>query len=51
MVAEAVIAGETNRQIADELYVSIKTVEFHLSQILTRLGVDSRSDIEGALHA
>jgi ATP/maltotriose-dependent transcriptional regulator MalT len=51
MVAEAVIAGKTNRQIAGELYVSIKTVEFHLSQILTRLGVDSRSDIEGALRA
>jgi len=48
-VARAVAAGKTNRQIAAELYVSVKTVEFHLSQILARLGIDSRTQIADAL--
>ena len=51
MVAQAVIAGKSNREIASELYVSIKTVEFHINQILTRLGVDSRTDIGSALRS
>jgi len=48
-VARAVADGKTNRQVAAELYVSVKTVEFHLSQILARLGVDSRTQIAQAL--
>jgi len=48
-VARAVAQGKTNRQVASELYVSVKTVEFHLSQILARLGVDSRAQIAQAL--
>jgi DNA-binding NarL/FixJ family response regulator len=48
-VAAAVAAGKTNRQVAHDLYISIKTVEFHISQILTRLGIDSRGDIAAAL--
>ena len=48
-VAHAAAAGKTNRQIAAELYISVKTVEFHLAQILARLGVDTRTQIAGAL--
>jgi DNA-binding NarL/FixJ family response regulator len=44
-------AGKTNRQIAAELYISVKTVEFHLAQILARLDVDSRTEIARALAA
>ncbi len=51
MVAEAVMAGKSNREIANEFYVSIKTVEFHINQILTRLGVDSRAEIGPALRS
>ncbi len=51
MVAQAVITGKSNREIASELYVSIKTIEFHVNQILTRLGVDSRADIGRALRS
>jgi len=50
-VAQAAAAGKTNRQIAAELYISVKTVEFHLAQILARLDVDSRSQIARALAA
>jgi DNA-binding CsgD family transcriptional regulator len=50
-VARAAAEGKTNRQIAAELYISVKTVEFHLAQILARLGVDTRTQIAGALAA
>jgi DNA-binding NarL/FixJ family response regulator len=50
-VARAAAAGKTNRQIAAELYISVKTVEFHLAQILARLGVDGRAQIADALAA
>jgi DNA-binding NarL/FixJ family response regulator len=33
------------------LYITVKTVEYHLSQIFTRLGIDARVDIAAALPA
>ena len=35
--------GKTNRVIADELFISEKTVASHVSHIFTKLGVTSRS--------
>jgi DNA-binding NarL/FixJ family response regulator len=35
--------GKTNRVIADELFISVKTVASHVSHIFTKLGVGSRS--------
>ena len=35
--------GKTNRVIADELYISEKTVASHVSHIFTKLGIGSRS--------
>ena len=43
-VLELVAAGRRNREIADSLRVSIKTVEFHLSNILGKLGAQSRTE-------
>jgi DNA-binding CsgD family transcriptional regulator len=48
-VARAAATGKSNRQIAAELYISVKTVEFHLGQILARLNLDSRDQIASAL--
>ncbi len=48
-VARAVGSGKSNREVARELYISVKTVEFHVSQILVRLGVDGRAEIAAAL--
>jgi DNA-binding CsgD family transcriptional regulator len=48
-VAQAAAAGKSNREIAAELYISVKTVEFHLGQILARLGLDSRTQIAASL--
>jgi len=35
--------GMTNREIADELYLSVKTVDRHVGNILTKLGVATRT--------
>jgi DNA-binding NarL/FixJ family response regulator len=44
-VARLVAAGRSNRQTAAELYVSVKTVEFHLGHIFDKLGIRSRKDL------
>ena len=36
-------AGCTNRQIADELFLSQKTVARHVSNIFTKIGVTTRT--------
>jgi DNA-binding NarL/FixJ family response regulator len=42
-VLQQVAAGRTNREIADALFLSEKTVARHLSNIFTKLGVSSRA--------
>jgi DNA-binding CsgD family transcriptional regulator len=44
-VARLVATGRSNRQAAGELYVSVKTVEFHLGNIFAKLGIRSRKDL------
>jgi DNA-binding CsgD family transcriptional regulator len=48
-VAAAVRRGGTNRQIAAELFLSPKTVEFHLRRIYAKLDVHSRAQLVAAL--
>lgn len=45
IVARLAAAGRSNRQIADELVVSIKTVEYHLRNAFTKLDVTSRRQL------
>jgi DNA-binding NarL/FixJ family response regulator len=42
-------AGQTNRDISQELYVTPKTVEVHLSNAYRKLGIRSRRELSGAL--
>jgi DNA-binding NarL/FixJ family response regulator len=42
-VLRLVAAGKSNRAVAAELFLSEKTVERHVSNILTKLGVGSRT--------
>jgi DNA-binding CsgD family transcriptional regulator len=44
-VARLVATGRTNRQVADELVVSIKTVEYHLANVYGKLGIRSRQEL------
>jgi ATP/maltotriose-dependent transcriptional regulator MalT len=41
-VARLAVRGMTNRQIARELVLSVKTIEYHLSNSYTKLGITSR---------
>ena len=44
-VARAVAKGLTNKEAAAELYLSVKTIEFHLSHIFMKLGIRSRREL------
>lgn len=44
-----VLWGLTNQEIAEELYVSPKTVEFHLTNIYSKLDVTSRKQLRRLL--
>jgi DNA-binding CsgD family transcriptional regulator len=48
-VAELAAEGKTNREIAEELFVTPKTVENHLTRVYAKLGVSSRKALSGAL--
>jgi DNA-binding CsgD family transcriptional regulator len=48
-VARLVAAGRTNRQAAAELVVSVKTIEYHLSNAYAKLAITSRTQLALAL--
>jgi DNA-binding CsgD family transcriptional regulator len=50
-VAELVASGLTNREIAQRLFLSHKTVETHLGRVFTKLGVTSRNRVAALLSA
>ncbi|GHF84122.1 AAA family ATPase [Streptomyces filamentosus] len=45
-----VAAGRTNRQIAEELFISPKTASVHVSNILAKLGVSGRGEAAAMAH-
>jgi DNA-binding CsgD family transcriptional regulator/Tfp pilus assembly protein PilF len=50
-VAELVAAGMSNREIAGTLYMSVRSVEAHLTKVYRELGIRSRSQLATALAA
>ena len=44
-MAKLAAAGRTNREIADTLFVSVRTVEGTLSHVYAKLGVRSRTEL------
>jgi DNA-binding CsgD family transcriptional regulator len=42
-VLDLICAGQTNAQIAERLFISVKTVHHHVSAVLAKLGVPSRN--------
>jgi DNA-binding CsgD family transcriptional regulator len=50
-VARLAAAGRTNRQIAEDLFVTIKTVETHLAAVYRKLGIATRDALAEMLTA
>ncbi len=50
-VLQHVTRGRSNREIAAELFISVKTVSVHVSNILAKLGVASRGEAAATAHA
>ncbi|MGH2715092.1 MAG: helix-turn-helix domain-containing protein, partial [Thermoleophilaceae bacterium] len=48
-VAGLAAQGMSNREIAESLFVTVKTVEWHLKHAYRKLGVSSRRELVSAL--
>jgi DNA-binding CsgD family transcriptional regulator len=48
-VARLVAQGLSNREVAAELYLSAKAIEYHLTNIFAKLGITSRRQVGAAL--
>jgi DNA-binding CsgD family transcriptional regulator len=44
-VADEVARGLSNRQVADRLFVSPRTVESHLSHVFAKMGLQTRTEL------
>jgi predicted ATPase/DNA-binding CsgD family transcriptional regulator len=44
-VAELLVVGSTNRQIGQVLVIAERTAEMHVSNLLAKLGLDSRAEV------
>ena len=44
-ILQLIVEGKANKEIADILHVSVKTVEFHRARLMTRLGVRSVAEL------
>ena len=49
-VLELLVAGLRNREIAARLYITVRTVKFHVSNILRKLGAESRAEVVVLAH-
>ena len=49
-VLRLLVEGRSNRQIAEQLFISGKTASVHVTNILAKLGVHSRLEAAAAAH-
>ena len=49
-VLSGLLEGQTNREIAESLFISVKTTSVHVSNILRKLGVHSREEAARVAH-
>jgi DNA-binding CsgD family transcriptional regulator len=44
-ILDSVIRNRANKEIASRLNITVRTVKFHISSLLTKFGVDNRADL------
>ncbi len=49
-ISELAARGATNQDVAEQLFISAKTVEYHLSKVYLKLGTRSRTQLANVLH-
>ncbi len=49
VVARLVAAGKSNREVAAELYLSTKAIEYHLGNVFAKVNIRSRHELAGRL--
>ena len=48
-IAGRAAAGRTSQEIAEELVLSVRTVENHLQHVYTKLGISGRNELSGLI--
>ena len=48
-IAELAAGGSSNREIAERLFVSVRTVENHLQHVYDKLGISGRRELGGTM--
>ena len=48
-VADMAASGQTNREIAQALFITVRTVENHLTRVYAKLDIKSRDELQAAL--
>ena len=48
-IGRLVVAGHSNAEVGGQLFLSPRTVEWHLRKIFTKLGISSRRELDGSL--
>ena len=41
-ILQLILTGKTNKEIAQEIFISKKTVEFHLDRLYSKIGIRTR---------